>query len=294
VNGNTVTNDNSTITLSITAGTPGSGGPGTLSGCTQTETLGVITFSGCKIDTSGTGYRLHATALGLTAADSGTFNIAVGAASQFLVSPSTSSPTAGSAFTVTLTAQDAGGNTVVGYTGSRTINWTGPTASPNGTTPTLPVTTVNFVNGVSTTTLSATLFAAGSNALTATSAGVAGSTSLNVLPGPLGLSFSKPCSAFDTKKGSGMSNGKTTVTIQRGTDRYANPVADPGAGNPVVVTLGGSNGTWSPAGPVTLPGGTTTTGNETWTNANSATSTATPTASAPGYASASCSYTITN
>ena len=51
--GNTVTNDASIVTLAISGGTPTSGGPGTLSGCTQTETLGVITFSGCKIDTAG-------------------------------------------------------------------------------------------------------------------------------------------------------------------------------------------------------------------------------------------------
>jgi hypothetical protein len=75
--GNTVTDDASTVTLTITGGTPASGGPGTLSGCTQTESLGVITFSGCRIDTAGTGYRLHATSGGLAADDSAAFDVSV-------------------------------------------------------------------------------------------------------------------------------------------------------------------------------------------------------------------------
>src|ERR1019366_3631759 len=43
--GNTVTGDSSTVTLAITSGTPTSGGPGTLSGCTQSETSGVCSPS---------------------------------------------------------------------------------------------------------------------------------------------------------------------------------------------------------------------------------------------------------
>jgi hypothetical protein len=74
--GNTVTTDSSTVTLSITSGTPTSGGPGILSGCTQTETAGVITFAGCKIDTIGTSYKLHAVDGALTA-DSSAFNVSL-------------------------------------------------------------------------------------------------------------------------------------------------------------------------------------------------------------------------
>jgi hypothetical protein len=180
--GNAVTTDSSTVTLSITALTPTSGGPGTLSGCTQTETLGVVTFSGCKIDTAGTGYKLHATDGGLTPADSNAFNVTVGTATNFLVTPSTSTPNAGSSFTVTLTARDAGGNTVTSYTGSHTITWSGATTSPGGNAPSYPVSAVSFTNGVSTTTLTATLFSAGANTLTASASSptVTGSAAITV------------------------------------------------------------------------------------------------------------------
>src|SRR5205823_652905 len=46
-NGNTVYNDSRVLTLAITSGTGTSGA--TLSGCTQTETNGVVSFSGCAI-----------------------------------------------------------------------------------------------------------------------------------------------------------------------------------------------------------------------------------------------------
>lgn len=100
--GNIVTTDSSTVTLKITTGTPATGGPGTLSGCTQTgESNGVISFSGCSIDAAGTGYELHATDGTLTATDSAPFNVtatpltaasvaqatATGAAAGTLVTP---------------------------------------------------------------------------------------------------------------------------------------------------------------------------------------------------------------
>ena len=72
--GNPVTTDASTVTLTITGGTPTSGG-GTLSGCSQAETNGVITFSGCVISGVGVGYKLHATDGALTAADSNAFTL---------------------------------------------------------------------------------------------------------------------------------------------------------------------------------------------------------------------------
>jgi hypothetical protein len=70
--GNVVTNYSSTITLSIKSGTGASGA--TLSGCSENHSSGVTTFSGCKIDKSGTGYVLHAAASALTV-DSNPFNM---------------------------------------------------------------------------------------------------------------------------------------------------------------------------------------------------------------------------
>src|ERR1019366_4823118 len=76
--GNTVTTDTSTVTLSITSSTPTSGGPGTLSGCTQSEALGVVNFAGCRIDTAGIGYKLHAVDGTLSSVDSSALNVMFG------------------------------------------------------------------------------------------------------------------------------------------------------------------------------------------------------------------------
>ncbi len=78
INNNTVTTDNSTrVRLSITGGTPTSGGPGALT-CTSNEVTvlgGLAYFQGCSINTAGTGYTLTAT---VTASPLGT--VPIGAA----------------------------------------------------------------------------------------------------------------------------------------------------------------------------------------------------------------------
>ena len=76
--GNTVTTSSASITLSITTGTPTSGGPGTLTctgGLSKSASSGVATFSGCSINTAGNGYKLHTASGSLTAADSTAFNM---------------------------------------------------------------------------------------------------------------------------------------------------------------------------------------------------------------------------
>jgi hypothetical protein len=58
-NGSPIPTDTSTVSLVIT---PGSGTSGaSLGGCSQLESQGVISFSGCAIDESGSGYTLTAT-----------------------------------------------------------------------------------------------------------------------------------------------------------------------------------------------------------------------------------------
>jgi hypothetical protein len=248
---NVVTTDSSTVSLSITPGTPSSGGPGTLSGCTGVEASGVVSFSGCSVNTAGTNYKLHATDGSLVATDSGAFNVSVGAASQFLVSPSSSTPSAGTAFTVTLTAEDAGGNTVTTYSGSHTITWSGATTSPAGNAPSYPTGSVSFTAGVSTTTLNATLFAAGANILTASASSptVTGSASPTVSAVTAshlawtsatlgGLSANSPPGTCDLTCTSGANNVvfKAKVSL---TDLYGNPVVNTGGAITVTVTHSG-------------------------------------------------------
>ena len=188
---NVVTNDSSTVTLKIATSTPTSGGPGTLSGCTQSETMGVVTFSGCRINTAGTGYKLTATDGTLTSATSNAFNITVGPVAEFGVS-APGSATAGTAFNVTLTAEDAGGNTVTSYpSGSHTFAFSGPATSPGApgtaTPPSYPG-TATFGVGTGTGTASGViLYDAQIVQLTATSAGISG-TSANITVSAAGAS----------------------------------------------------------------------------------------------------------
>lgn len=102
-------------------------------------------------------------------------NIVVGhsAASQFSVVAPTPQ-VAGTAFNVTLSAGDVFGNPATGYTGPKSVAWTGPASSPSGTAPTYPA-TVTFTNGVG--TASVTLVKAESVALTATQGTVTGTSS---------------------------------------------------------------------------------------------------------------------
>ncbi len=155
---NVVTGDASTISLTIATNPSG----GTLSACANSESSGVFLFTSCQINKSGTGYTLKATDGSLTSATSAAFNITVGAASQLVLSASTTSPTVGATDNLTLTAQDAGGNTVTTFTGSKSITFSGPANSPKGNAPTVTSSsgtavsfgtaeTITFSNGIATT-----------------------------------------------------------------------------------------------------------------------------------------------
>jgi hypothetical protein len=148
-----------------------------------------------------------------------TISVSPAAADHFKVTaPATA--TAGTAFnTVTLTAQDAYNNTATGYAnGNHTITWSGASTSPGGNAPNYPTSTVSFTNGVSTTTLSATLFAAGSNNLTATasSPSLTGTATISVNSAGVALSYNRTC-PVSVAKGS-----STGFTINVPNDAYGN------------------------------------------------------------------------
>jgi hypothetical protein len=129
--GNVVSTDASTVTLSITTGTPSTGGPGTLSGCSQVESLGTVTFSGCSINTAGSGYSLTAHDGSLTSAVSSTFNVVVGTATQLVFQNTPAGATGGTAFTTQpkVAVEDAGGNVVT--TDSSTVSLAITTGTPS-------------------------------------------------------------------------------------------------------------------------------------------------------------------
>ena len=125
--GNIVTGFTGSITLVISAGTGTAGA--TLAGtATVAAVNGVATFSTLGIDRSGTGYRLAATAAGVSGATSSAFTINAGTATRvsFTVQPASSPvatiiPGAGGA-TIQVTARDALGNPDKTFSGSVTVS----------------------------------------------------------------------------------------------------------------------------------------------------------------------------
>jgi hypothetical protein len=123
---------------------------------------------------------------------SASLTVGNGSFTQFAVIPSTSTPGAGSAFSVRLTAQDAYQNVVTTFGGARCVTFSGPDNAPDGTAPLYPSSNacasgsspVDFVSGFAagTNAPSLTLFVEESTTLTATLAPSAqsGSAPLNV------------------------------------------------------------------------------------------------------------------
>jgi hypothetical protein len=114
--GSTENTSTASITVAIKSGTGTAGA--TLGGTTSVSAVnGVATFTDLSLDKAGTGYQLTATSSGLTSADSGTFDVAIGTATKLAITtqPSTSN-TAVTAFATqpAVAVQDAGGNTVAG------------------------------------------------------------------------------------------------------------------------------------------------------------------------------------
>src|SRR3989454_9154164 len=140
--GNTATGFTGNIALSI--GT--NAGSGTLAGTTTGAAVaGVATFSTLSIDKAGSGYTLSAVAAGPAGSTSAPFDITSAPATRLVFTVQPSTTTAGAAISppVQLTAQDALGNTVTGFTGNVTLTITTGTgtsgAGLSGTTTTAAV-----------------------------------------------------------------------------------------------------------------------------------------------------------
>ncbi len=120
--GNVLTGDSTdTVTLTIA----NSKGPSTFAGGTRKETAtvsgGIATFSNLVVNAAGN-YTLGAsTTGGLTSALSSSFTISPAALYSFAVSPSTTQPTAGTGFNISIRAKDKYGNTLTTDNGSVTL-----------------------------------------------------------------------------------------------------------------------------------------------------------------------------
>jgi hypothetical protein len=178
------------VTVTFTA--PASGASGTFSNSSNTITVntnasGIASESFTANSVAG-GYSVSAAAASLTSASFSLTNNP-GAATHFSLS-APGSVTAGSSFSVTVTAQDASNNTATGYPG--TVQF-----SSSDVHATLPGNTT-LTHGVG--TFSVTLKTAGSQSITATdmtNSSIVGSASVPVNPGPaVIISVTAPASTY--------------------------------------------------------------------------------------------------
>jgi hypothetical protein len=154
--GNLVTGDGSSITLAL-GNNPGGG---TLNGTlTASAVGGVATFANLSVNQTGTGYTLTAADESLTGATSSAFNIVYAPVDHLALTLTSANVTAGAAFNVTVTAEDASNNTVPTYTG--TIHFT--SSDPQAP---VPAGDLSITNGVG--QASAVLDTAGGQTIAAT------------------------------------------------------------------------------------------------------------------------------
>jgi hypothetical protein len=216
-------NGNHTIAWSGASTSPGGNAPNYPTS-TVSFTNGVSTTTLSATLFAAGSNSLTATATSPSLTGTATISVSPAGADHFKVT-APASATAGSAFnTVTLTAQDPYNNTATGYAnGNHTIAWSGASTSPGGNAPNYPTSTVSFTNGVSTTTLSATLFAAGSNNLTATatSPSLTGTATISVSSAGVVLSYNRTCPVSVAK------NSSTVFTILVPNDTYGNSFTNP-------------------------------------------------------------------
>jgi hypothetical protein len=135
-----------------------------------TFTAGVATVSSSKNGTM-TLYKVESPSISVTDGTVTTatplaVTVAPSTPAKFALTATTTTPTAGAADNLTVTAQDAYGNTATGYTGSHNLSFSGPAASPSGKVPTvsssagadIPIgsaTAINFSAGAATVSGSA-------------------------------------------------------------------------------------------------------------------------------------------
>ena len=171
------------VAIAITSGKGTAGA--SLSGTKSVPAAaGVASFSNLSIDKAGTGYTFTAISSGLTSATSSPFDVVIGAATKLIFTVQPSNLVTGGTMTpaVEVTAQDAGNNTVLSFTGdvAMTIG-----TNPSGGTLS-GATTVAAVAGVATfSTLSVDKSGTGYT-LAASAASLTGATSasFNAAAGP--------------------------------------------------------------------------------------------------------------
>jgi hypothetical protein len=169
VHNNTVTSFTGTVTLSEPTGT--------ISPVTSNNfTAGILASQSVTMIKAQTTLAITATGSGKTGS-SNTFNVNPGALAKFLISTITSPKTAGTSFSITMTAQDANDNTVTNFNGKADLSISLGTITPDSTD--------NFTNGVVTLPVTATI-AQNDASITVQNGGASGiSNAFNIIHGAL-------------------------------------------------------------------------------------------------------------
>ena len=234
--GNTITTDTSSVTLTLT--TP-SGASLTCAANPTGATSGLASFTGCTIDKAGT-YTVTASDGSLTSATSSSVTITAGAPAKVtVVSGAIQSAPIGHELTGALVAlvTDANANPVSGAT----LTFTAPNAGPSGTFANTTTTTSGLTdaNGRATSSVLTANTTAGTYSLIATAGSVSATFTLTNSPGAAtrfviaSAPVSGPASATAML-------GPITVQLQ---DSYGNPVPAPTGGTPVVLSSDSSGTT---------------------------------------------------
>ena len=225
-NGLPVTIDNSTVSLAVTPSTGSSGA--TLSGCTQSENAGVVTFTGCAVSLAGNAYTLTASDGTLTTAISSPFNIAVGAAAKLVFTTQPVGAAAGTSLATqpVVKVEDAAGNVVTSASTSITLSASGGALSScSGLTANSGVVSVTGCTFAGLVDTSYTLSASANGLVTATSSNfgvtVGLAAKLVFTTATAGVASSNVTSAFTTQpvvtvedsSGNVVSNYVSSITL---------------------------------------------------------------------------------
>ena len=168
IGGNTITNFSASANnVTITANSPLTGTVSGIHGGSTLNQSGDFSSGVANLTSLGMIYTGNATTGTFTATSggktgtSGGVAIGIGSMSRLILSAASTTPTAGIADNLTVTAADVGGNTVTSYTGNHNLTFAGASAAPSGATPTVTSRTsttgtnfgtaisITFTNGIS-------------------------------------------------------------------------------------------------------------------------------------------------
>jgi adhesin/invasin len=197
VNGNPLSTSGDVVTW-------GSTGGGSFSAPTSTTTNGVATVTFTTNTTSGIGHTVTATTAGITGT-SAAITTQPGAATNYLVTPTTLSPSAGSGVVVNAQLRDATANPVA--LAGQVVSWS--KSDPNGALSAASSTT--NAAGVATITLITHTVSGTTTTVTATTGANTGTTAvISTVPGAV----SAAATLITSSAASVTAGGTTTITVQ--------------------------------------------------------------------------------